>query len=186
MSIVYGIDIGQRNLAIAKMTTVDQKNPPVIEDVFLIDLGKGKLRFQQFVKFCGQHMLETGRVLIELQPQPGRNQNISYYILGYLEAMGHDCALVNGRTKFNVAKKLNLITVPNKTTYIQRKEMSVDLLRMISAILGFKLPALEKYDDVGDALLYALRGVYETAPSTLVCLDKRENVLRVDISEPAQ
>ena len=180
--LVYGIDVGVRNLAV--VTMIANSDSLEMVGTSLIDLGRGKLVFKPFIDFHSQHMLESGHVRIEFQHRQGKSHSTSYFLLGYLTAMGHTVQFAQPKGKFTLAHRLNMINrLPSNSTYSARKNHSVEILHYVCRELKYTLPKLTKLDDIADATCYAMWAANDLYPQSTKALDNRRGVVHLDLSE---
>lgn len=184
--IIYGIDVGVRNLAVVTLEIVENKELK-IRNTNLIDLGQGKLVFDPFIKFHSQYMLEMGTVRIEFQHRHGKSQNTSYFLLGYLTGMGHSVDFCQPKGKFSLPHRLKMVPrLPNKSTYSARKAHAVKIMQYVCRNLNHPLPKHDKLDDIADALCYGLWATNDICPVALAPLDARKGVAHIDLEAPPQ
>ena len=178
--LVYGIDVGVRNLAIVTMRA--DTDSLEMERTTLIDLGRGKLVFKPFIDFHSQHMLESGHVRIEFQHRQGKSQSTSYFLLGYLTAMGHTVQFAQPKGKFTLAHRLNMVNkLPTNSTYSARKKHAIKVLHYVCRQLNYAIPKLDKLDDIADATCYAMWTANELYPQCTKILDNRRGVVHLNL-----
>lgn len=182
MTIVAGIDVGLKNLAICVFDCSKQKilhwhNYSVAVPQATKRKPHGYQVCQNVINMLDDIYWENydvDKVLIENQYR-GNYNNIAQWIFCYFVVRGFPAAFVDAKTKFNHPLGKQLQSGFDMKQYADRKKLSVAATKSFlethsEANLSFRcmFDKSSKKDDLGDSLMYCLAYAYRESPKNKI------------------